>query len=125
MITVAPIGDREEIRSFFYKAGVAPGDNAGCVCAKSSGEVLGFCLYDLTDKGITVLYIEPKDDLPLADGILRSALHVAASRSAMDARYEGDENGELFVKLGFVLDKNTKRLDIDKLFRGCGCKADD
>ncbi|MBO4433537.1 MAG: hypothetical protein J5852_08405 [Clostridia bacterium] len=121
MITVSPIKDKEKITAYFNKAGINITDNAGCVAAKCGEETLGFCLYDLTDKGITVLYIEPKDDLSLADGILRSTLHVAASRSAMDARYEGEENGELFRKLGFVLDKADKKLDIDKLFRGCNC----
>ena len=122
MITVSPLNDKEKIAVFFKKAGVDIRENAGCVAAKSGDEVLGFCLYTLTEKGITVLYIEPKDDLPLADGILRSTLHVAASRSAMDARYSGEENGELFSKLGFVLDKADKKLDIDKLFRGCNCE---
>lgn len=122
MITVAPSQDAEEISAFFERAGTDKPRNAGCVVARSGEEVLGFCLYDLTLKGITVLYMEPKDDLPLADGILRSALHVAASRSAMDARYEGEENEKLFMKLGFVLDRADKRLDIDKLFRGCGCE---
>ena len=121
MITVAPLKEREEIAAFFEKAGINLTENAGCVAAKAGDEVLGFCLYSLTENGITVLYIEPKNDLPLADGILRSTLHVAASRSAMDARYEGGQNGELFSKLGFVLDKADKKLDIDKLFRGCGC----
>lgn len=125
MITVTPLKEDERITALFEKAGVPLPDNAGCVTACAGDEILGFCLYSLTDKGITVLYLEPKDDLSLADGILRSALHVAASRSAMDARYEGEENGELFAKLGFVLDKKDKKLDIDKLFRGCGCKADD
>ena len=122
MITVAPLKEREKITAFFEKAGINITENAGCVTAKAGEEVLGYCLYNLTEKGITVLYIEPKDDLPLADGILRSTLHVAASRSAMDARYEGEENGELFSKLGFVLDKADKKLDIDKLFRGCHCQ---
>ena len=121
MITVAPLKEKEEITAFFGKAGINIADNSGCVAAKWGEEVLGFCLYNLTEKGITVLYIEPKDDLSLADGILRSTLHVAASRSAMDARYEGEENGDLFQKLGFVLDKADKKLDIDKLFRGCNC----
>ncbi|MBO4733474.1 MAG: hypothetical protein J5662_03260, partial [Clostridia bacterium] len=119
MITVAPLKESEKITAFFKKAGIGVPENAGCVVASVGEEVLGFCLYDLTDKGITVLYIEPKDDLSLADGILRSTLHVAASRSAMDARYEGEENEKLFSKLGFILDKADKKLDIDKLFRGC------
>ena len=123
MITVSPLLEKAEIKEFFKKANLNTDENSGCVVAKSNGDVLGFCLYKLTNEGITVIYIEPKDDLPLADGILRSALHIAASRNAMDARYEGVENENLFSKLGFILDKNEKRLDIEKLFRGCGCNC--
>lgn len=121
MIKISPIDDRQEVKSLFEKADLEISENSGCVVARSGEEVLGFCLYELYRKGITVLYIEPKDDLGLADGILRSTLYVAAQRSAMDARYEGEENESLFAKLGFILDKNDKKLDIDKLFRGCHC----
>lgn len=123
MITVSPIEDKCKVQKYFKKTNIEMNDTSGCVAAKSGNEVLGFCLYELNEKGIKILYIEPKEDLLLADGILRSTLHVAASRSAMDARYEGKENEELFSKLSFILDKNEKKLDIDKLFRGCGCKA--
>lgn len=122
MITVAPISDKSEVSAYFEKAGLEAGGNSGCVAARSGGEVLGFCLYELYEKGITVRFITPKDDFPLADGILRSTLYMAAMRSAMDARYEGQENEKLFEKLGFILDKGNKKLDIDKLFRGCNCK---
>lgn len=121
MITVSPVKDVNEVSDYFKKSGIDVNENSGCVVAKSGDEVLGYCLYELSDKSVTVLYIEPYDDLSLADGILRSALHVAASRSAMDARYKGEQNEELFLKLGFVLDRNDKKLDIDKLFRGCSC----
>ena len=121
MITVSPISDKSAIAEYYKKAGIVPGENAGCVAAKSGDDVLGFCLYELSEKSITVKYITPKDDLSLADGILRSTLHVAALRSAMDARYEGEENEELFKKLNFILDKADKKLDIDKLFCGCDC----
>ena len=120
MITVAPVKDENEIKEYYKKAGINADDCAGCVAAKSGGAVLGFCLYTLTEKGITVLFVAPDDDLSLADGILRSALHVAASRGAMDARYEGEKTEVLLSKLGFILDKNSKKVDIDKLFCGCG-----
>ncbi len=123
MITVAPSSDKAFINDCFKKSGLSVDDNSGVVVAKSGDEVLGFCLYKLYEKGITVLHIEPKDDLPLADGILRSTLNVAAIRSAMDARYEGKDNEELFEKLGFILDEKEKKLDIDKLFKGCGCHS--
>ncbi|MBR5922844.1 MAG: hypothetical protein IKZ59_03510 [Clostridia bacterium] len=123
MITVAPVSGKDEIKSYFEKAAISMPEDGGCVVAKSGESICGFCLYSLTEKGITVFYITPEDDLSLADGILRSALHVAASRSAMDARYDGESTEILLSKLGFILDKSGKKIDIDKLFRGCGCKG--
>ena len=67
-------------------------------------------------------YLISKEDLMLADGILRSALHVAAERSAMDAFYNDASDEGFYQKLGFIKSKEEKRLDIDKLFGGCCCK---
>ena len=121
MITVAPVNNSEEIKKYYDNVNISVSENSGCVLAKTGEQVLGFCLYKFTEKNITILYIEPQNDLALADGILRSTLHIAASRSIMDARYSGCE--ELLKKLGFILDENKRRLDIDKLFGGCSCKT--
>lgn len=121
MITVAPISSRAEIEKYYDSVNISFDENSGCVLAKTGEEVLGFCLYELTQRDITILYIEPQNDLALADGILRSTLNIAVLRGIIDARYSGCE--ELFEKLGFILDKNNKKLDIDKLFGGCSCKT--
>lgn len=121
MITVAPIGKREEIKEYYDSVNISVSKNSGCVLAKTDEEVLGFCLYELTERGITILYIESQNDFTLADGIIRATLNIAALRGITDARYSGCE--KLFKKLGFILDENEKRLDIDKLFVSCNCKT--
>ena len=121
MITVSPLKVREEICAVFEKQGFEVNKNSGAVVARDKEEILGFSLYYLDEKSITVLCVEPKEDIMLADGILRSALHVAAERSAMDAKYQGECYEELYEKLGFIKDKTNKILDIDKLFGGCNC----
>lgn len=121
MIAVLP-GDREETERLFRGSGFEPDETSACVVARFGEEVLGFCLFELDEKKIIIRCLEPADDLPLADGILRAALHVAADRSAMDARYAPSAPEEMLLKLGFVTDRKERRLDIDKLFRGCGCK---
>lgn len=122
MITVLPSDNREYIESAFKKAGLASTDKSGCVTAKFGDEILGECLYELDEKGIVIKKLYPESDIMLADGILRSALHVAAQRSAMDARYESTVSEELLRKLGFIKSREEKTLDIDLLFGGCGCK---
>ncbi len=124
MISVSPIKDRELVKKYFCEKGFEFNENSGLVAALDGQEVLGKCLYYLDEKSITVLSVEPEDDIMLADGILRSALHVAATRSAMDARYADGANEELFNKLGFIRDREEKTLDIDKLFGGCNCHQD-
>ena len=79
------------------------------------------CLYSLTKDKMTVFTVEPQNDILLADGILRSALHVAAENFVLDAFYAKSAPIELFNTLGFIKNKDENRLDIDKLFGGCNC----
>ncbi len=120
MITVLPSKNEDEIKALFESEAVLYNEKSGCVIARLDDEMLGYCLYYLDDKSITVLALSPSDDLFLADGILRSALHVASERFITDARYEGD--GEVYKKLGFIKNTQKKTLDIDKLFKGCKCE---
>lgn len=119
MLTLAPMGDRAQIESIFNEKGIAVSEFSGCVTAKNGDEVLGLCLYELTDKKITVYYIEPLNDIPLADGILRSTLHVAAERSVMNAFYADTVSEKFLNTIGFIKSAEEKSLDIDKLFKSC------
>lgn len=121
MITVSPQKDKALVTRLFLENGLLVSDFSSAVVAKCGDEVLGFCLYDLDDKKITVHKISPEEDMMLADGILRSALHVAAERSVMDAYYSEYAPEELFEKLKFIKNPTEMSLDIDKLFGGCGC----
>ena len=122
MISVIPSNDKAEIAGLFEKHNIKSDDFSGCVIAKTGDSVLGYCLYSLDSKSITVYAVEPQDDIMLADGILRSALHVAAENFVLDAFYGDNSPIDLFEKLCFIKNKEEKRLDIDKLFGGCSCK---
>ena len=124
MIEVKPIHERELLTQLYEKHALSLDGYSGGVLARCGEETLGYCLYTLTERGITVRILEPQDDRFLADGILRSALHVAAERSAMDARYSETAPESLFQTLGFVKDSAQKTLDIDLLFGGCHCQKD-
>ena len=125
MIALAPISDKSEINRLFLENGLEFTEFSGCVKAKCGEEVLGFCLYDLDKNGIVIYKIIPENDLMLADGILRSTLHVAAERSIMNAFYSGEDTESLCDKLGFIVDSEEKRLNINKLFESCcSCKKD-
>ena len=122
MLTLAPMADKAEIENIFREKRIASSEFSGKKKKKNGDEVLGLCLYELTDKKITVQYIEPLNDIPLADGILRSTLHVAAERSVMNAFYTDTVPEDFLKKIGFIKDAEQKSLDIDKLFKNCsGC----
>ena len=122
MITVFPEKDSSLIKRIFEDKNIPYNEKSGLVSAKFGDEVLGLCLYYLDEKKIEILYIEPTDDIMLADGILRSALHVASERFIFDARYGENTDSEIFNKLGFIKNAQKRTLDIDKLFGGCHCQ---
>lgn len=119
MIELAPISDCEEIKSLFCENQLDFNGNSGCVKAVCGSEVLGFSLYDMGESSITVFKISPEDDLALADGVLRSTLHVAAQRSIMDAFYGSKSVQMLCEKLNFIKNREEKRININKLFQSC------
>lgn len=123
MITLGPIRDKVRVEKLFAERGLSYNDFCDCVAAINGDEVLGLCLYELDKEKITVLHIEPIEDIALADGILRSTLHVAAERSIMKAFYEATVPEDFLRKIGFVKNREEKSLDIEKLFKSCcGCQ---
>lgn len=118
MLSLAPLSDCNTIADIYKEKGFNYNEFSGCVLCKHGAEILGLCLYELTSTKITVNYIEPQADLGLADGVLRSTLHVAAERSIMNAFY-GENIKEIVKKLNFVKNAEEKTLDIDKLFTSC------
>ena len=119
MLTLGPLKDREYTERLFNQRNITFNEFSGCVICKNSDEIMGLCLYDLTKDKMVIRHIEPMDDLSLADGILRSTLHVAAERSIMSAFYADTVSEEFFAKLDFIKNKEEKSLNIDKLFQSC------
>ena len=121
MITLLPERDKKTVKEIFDERNIEYNENSGCMIAKSGEETLGMCLYYLDNKSMTILHIEPKDDIMLLDGILRSTIHVATENFILDIKYADKSYEEVFEKLSFIKDKTAKRLDADKLFKGCNC----
>lgn len=119
MIYLSPIKNNERIKQLFENNNIPYDEFSGCVSATDKGEELGFSLYSLDNEKIIVHCIEPLNDIPLADGILRSTLHVAAEHSVMNAFYADSLDESFLEKIDFIKDIEEKRLDIDKLFKSC------
>ena len=121
MITVLPLENKDELMKLYSDCKIEFFDNCAAAVAKQKDETLGFCLFSLDDESITVLHIEPTDDIMLADGILRSALHIAVERGRNKAFWNGENLEELFKKLDFIKDEEKHSLKIEKLFESCCC----
>ena len=123
MITLAPLKEKAEIEKYFKSKGILTDENSGCLIAQSGGEILGFSLYSLTKDKMTVHYIEPINDIALADGILRSTIHIACENNVYDTFYSESLDEDFLKKIGFIKNSDEKSLDTEKLFKSCrGCK---
>ncbi len=125
MLTLSVLKDKEKAAELFKKNGIEQNENSLCLLATDGKEDFGFSLFDITKEKAVVRYIEPLKDLSLADGILRSTLHIAAERFVMKAYYADTVPEDFFEKLGFIKNKEDKSLNIDKLFMSCAsCKKE-
>ena len=119
MITVLPEKDKNKIEELFLENSVEFNEKSGVVVARENEKVCGYCFYYMDNKTVVIEKIMPLNDIFLADGILRSALHVAVCNNINDAFYSDNAPEDLFDKLRFILNKQEKRLNINKLFESC------
>ena len=123
MLEVKPIENNEAIvycknKNIRFNDGVTT-----VISAVEKGETLGSLIYDIIDNKMVIRFIEPIDDFILADGILRSALFIAANKSIMDVFWENPVPYDLISKLGFVKNKEECSIDVTNLFSSCeNCK---
>ncbi len=119
MISVLPLKDKEKLKVLYTEYGLSYGENAFCVLAKEKEQEMGFCLFDLSKDCAVVHTLVPSDNLSLADGILRSAIHVAVTSGTVKVYYSEKADEDLLDKLKFIADKGEKKLDAAKLFKKC------
>ena len=123
MIFLSVLEDEQLKQKFFTQNNIPINENSCCVTAKEKDDILGYCLFDIDKEKIIIRHIVPQNDLGLADGILRSTLHVAAERFVMNAYYENEEMFSFFNALKFIKNVEEKSLNMDKLFTSCqNCK---
>lgn len=121
MIEILPERNPSVLAPLYNEKGITLGENRIAAIAKAGGEVLGYCLFELTEDKLTVFALEPQNDIMLADGILRSALHVGVANEVMTAYYADTAPENLFKKLGFI-GEEERSLKVEKLFQSCkGC----
>ncbi len=119
MIEVLQINDTVEIKDFYKQNNVEFVSNCGVTVAKNGEEILGFCTFILDDEKITITKLSPTNDVFLADGILRSALHIADFRGISTAFFTDNVDKDLLILLKFIENEEKKTLNIEKLHESC------
>lgn len=119
MLEITVCEDKLAVAELYNKAGLLYDDRKLAVRAMFSNEVLGYCLFEIKDNIATVFSVEPSSDIMLADGLLRSALHVGNERGITEAFYSSSKYEALFEKINFLEDKEQKKLKLKNLFSDC------
>ncbi len=123
MITVLPVKTELELKELYDYLSFSFNDNSGAVVAKEKEEFLGCCLFEIDNEKIIINHIIPEKDIMLADGILRSALHIADYRGIENAYFSETAPENLFKILDFIKDEDEKSLKIEKLHESsCSCQ---
>ena len=121
MIEIKNVKNSDELKKLYKESGFLFNDNSAAVVAYESGEKTGTCLFYKNKGYLTVLDINPKNDIAFADGLLRSALFVGTESGIVEAYYTDESPVELIKKLGFIQNEEKRQINVAKLFSGCEC----
>ncbi len=126
MLTVKPEKNPNAVKDLFLQKNIPYTAHAMAVLAKEGEEQVGCCLFTVNGGIATILDLEPQEDFFLADGILRSALHVALCNGVTDAFYDNLALEPFLLKDRFIKNQEIKQLEIEKLFSSCcNCEKND
>lgn len=118
MISVKLNTDKEIIAPIYKKEGADLKENSAAVIAKDGENILGYCIFEIRKKDILIEKIVPENDIPLADGLIRSAVFSMIQRGITEAFYS-EAAEEVIKKTGFVKDLKSRSVSTEKLFISC------
>lgn len=119
MIKIQPLCDSKSVEDICKKVGITYSSLTHGATMIDGEERLGFSIFDV-NKGFAVIrWLEPVKDLSLADGMLRSTIHIALEQQCASVYYDDTAPEAIFEQLGFILNNQTKQLNTHKLFESC------
>ena len=124
MVEVLVCNDPVAKKQLFLEAGIDMKENSLCIRAMCGNECIGYCLFEINQAVETVFFIHPENDRLLADGLLRSALHVGTERGVTEAFYGKKVDTKLLEKINFLENREEKRLKLQNLFSDCCCSGE-
>lgn len=119
MIEIKTCLDKNVLLKIFNECNCDFSENSVAVLAYEGDEIVGNCLYEKHCGYLDILDINPKDDLLLADGLLRSALFVGIESGCIEAYFTEYAPVDLLKKLDFISNIDKKQLNVNKLFSSC------
>lgn len=123
MIEVLKVENTEVIKETYFAKKIEYNDGDMLICATQNKNVIGQVLFSCNAKEITLKYAEPKEDILLLDGLIRSMLHYASENCIENAFYTDTAPIEQLNKLRFIEDMNNKSLKMLGLLGSCeNCK---
>ena len=121
MIEVNVIKDFYESKNIFNKYNIVFENNCFCMAAKDKEEILALCLFKYDNDSVIIKELQPRNDLLMLDGVLRSTFFVATNRKMEKAFFDNDDLTDIFKKLDFIDNIDIKSLKLKKIFDSCGC----
>lgn len=123
MIEVLKTEDKDLIKETYSAKNIEYNDGDMLISATENGVIIGQILFSATDKEIILKYAEPKEDILLLDGLVRSMLHFASENCIEKAFYTDSAPIEQLNKLRFIDDLDNKSLKMLGLLGSCeNCK---
>ena len=123
MIEVLKVSDKNVIKDTYIAKNIDYNDGDMLICATENNNVIGHILFSCTNDAVVLKYAEPKEDILLLDGLIRSMLHYASENCIKSAFYADTAPVEQLAKLRFIDDTGIKSLKMLGLLGCCeNCK---
>lgn len=119
MIQIQPETDKTALQALCETAKITYAPSVHGAVMYDGKDKLGYSLFDLYEGYAVILCLEPAEDLALADGMLRSTIHMALNHRCLSVYYADTAPEETFAQLGFIMNRAEKRLNTYKLFGTC------
>ncbi len=123
MVEVLKISDVNVIKSTYAAKNIEYKIGDMLINATENGDIIGQALFYADTEKIVLHYLEPKEDILLLDGLIRSVLHYASENCIKEAYFEKTAPIDKLQKLGFIEDLDKKSLKMLGLIGSCeNCK---
>ena len=121
MIEVKIVTDFGKVSELCKACGIVDTDRKNIIAATDKDEVLAYCVFTMDENSLTICRVVPEGDYLMADGIIRSTMHVAVTRGIDKLYYTENVDEKMLKTLQFIKNSEEKTLDSEVLFKDKCC----